>query len=107
MRGNKTNQEPMLSYISLEQRVPKNHPLHTIRKIVDHALQEMHGYFSDLYSHTGRPSIPPEHLLRAFLLPVLYTLRSEWMLMEQLDYNLLFRWFVGLPIDEPVWNHSV
>lgn len=107
MRGSEETQEALFSYISLEQRIPNHHPLRDIRKMVDHALEEMHGYFAELYSHTGRPSIPPEYLLRASLLQVLYTIRSERQLMEQLDFNLLFRWFVGLSIDDPVWNHSV
>ena len=107
MRGSEKKQESLFSYISLEKRIPRNHPLRDIRKMVDHALDNMCDVFSDLYSHTGRPSIPPEYLLRASLLQVLYSIRSERQLMEQLDFNLLFRWFVGLSIDDVVWNHSV
>jgi transposase len=107
MRGHQKRQESLFSYVSLEQRVPHNHPLRAIRKMVDKALEQMHGYFAELYSHAGRPSIPPEHLLRASLLQVFYTIRSERLLMEQLDYNLLYRWFVGLSIDDGVWDHSV
>lgn len=107
MRGNENKQATLFSYISLEQRIPDNHPLREIRKLVDQALEQMHGMFSDLYSHTGRPSIPPEYLLRASLLQIFYSIRSERLLIEQLDYNLLFRWFVGLSIDDPIWDHSV
>lgn len=107
MRGSQKRQESLFSYVSLEQRIPDNHPLRDIRKMVDLAFEQMHGHFSDLYSHTGRPSIPPEHLLRASLLQVFYTIRSERLLMEQLDYNLLYRWFVGLSMDASVWDHSV
>jgi transposase len=97
----------MFSYVSLEKRVPRNHPLRDIRKMVDQALEKMHDAFAELYSHTGRPSIPPEYLLRASLLQVFYTVRSERLLMEQLNYNLLYRWFVGLSMDDTVWDHSV
>lgn len=107
MKGSENKQATLFSYISLEKRISAKHPLREIRKLVDHALQQMQGLFADLYSHTGRPSIPPEYLLRASLLQIFYTIRSERLLMEQLDYNLLFRWFVGLSIDDPVWDHSV
>jgi transposase len=93
----------MFSYVSLEERVPQDHPLRAIRHITDRALERLSPRFGTLYLHFGRPSIPPERLLRALLLQALYTIRSERQLMEQLDYNLLFRWFVGLGIDEPVW----
>lgn len=106
MRGRENNQDTLFSYIPLRDRIPKQHPLREIKKMVDQALEQMHGLFSDLYSHTGRPSIPPEYLLRASLLQVFYTIRSERLLMEQLEYNLLFRWFVGLSMDDPVWDHS-
>jgi len=106
MRGQEKNQQTLFSYISPEQRVPKNHPLRSIRQMVDKALEEMHHCFSEQYSETGRPSIPPEQLLRALLLQIFYTIRSERLLMEQLHYNLLFRWFVGLSMDDPVWDHS-
>lgn len=106
MRGIEKNQQSLFSYISPEQRVPEDHPLRPIRKMVDKALKQMHSRFNNQYSKTGRPSIPPEQLLRALLLQVFYTIRSERLLMEQLDYNLLFRWFVGLSMDDPVWDHS-
>jgi transposase len=97
----------MFSYLSPEERVPANHPLRPIRLMVDDALKALSPSFSRLYSAFGRPSIPPEKLLRALLLQVLYTVRSERMLMEQLEYNLLFRWFVGLNMDETVWAPTV
>jgi transposase len=97
----------MFSYLSPEERVPAKHPLRPIRSIVDEALQALSPTFSRLYSSFGRPSIAPEKLLRALLLQVLYTIRSERMLMEQLEYNLLFRWFVGLNMDEAVWVPTV
>ena len=97
----------MFSYVALEDRVPADHPLRPIRKAVDEVLQAMSRQFDQLYAETGRPSIPPERLLRALLLQVFYSIRSERMLMEQLNYNLLFRWFVGMEMDEPVWNHAV
>ncbi len=93
----------MFSYLSTEARVPQDHP-RAIRRICDGVLAEMSGLFTTIYSEIGRPSVPPEKLLRAPLLQVLYTVRSERMLMEQLDYNLLFRWFVGLNMDEAVWQ---
>jgi transposase len=104
MRGDDLHQDGMFSYISPEQRVPKDHPLRPIRKMVDQILVELSPRFKKLYSHTGRPSIAPEKLLRALLIQVLYTVRSERMLMEQLDYNMLFRWFVGLSMDDKVWD---
>jgi transposase len=94
----------MFSYISLEQRVPQDHPLRAIRQITDRALERLSPRFGTLYVKFGRPSIAPEKLLRALLLQALYTIRSERQLMEQLDYNLLFRWFVGLGMDEAVWS---
>jgi transposase len=97
----------MFSYLSPEERVPAKHPLRPIRLMVDQALKALSPAFSGLYSAHGRPSIPPEKLLRALLLQVLYTIRSERMLMEQLEYNLLFRWFVGLNMDEAVWVPTV
>jgi transposase len=107
MRGTDQQQSGMFSYISAERRVPREHPLRAIRAMVDVALRNMEAQFETMYSKVGRPSIPPEQLLRALLLQVLYTVRSERMLMEQLDYNLLFRWFVGLNIDDPVWDATV
>ena len=99
MRGEDQNQEDMFSYISPEKRIPRDHPLRTVRQMVDAILAELSPHFSKIYSDVGRPSIPPEKLLRALLLQILYTIRSERQLMEQLDYNLLFRWFVGLNMD--------
>jgi len=94
----------MFSYVSLEERVPADHPLRAIRHITDRALEQLSARFDAIYVHFGRPSIAPEKLLRALLLQALYTIRSERQLMEQLDYNLLFRWFVGVGIDDPVWS---
>jgi len=107
MRGIEERQKSMFSYVSLEQRVPKHHPLRRIRRLVDIALNDMDGALTVMYSHTGRPSIPPEHLIRALLLQIFFSVRSERQLMEQLDYNLLFRWFVGLSVDDAVWDASV
>jgi transposase len=107
MRGFDNQQSGMFSYLSPEQRVPADHPLRAIREMVDRALRGLSRKFSEIYSATGRPSIAPEKLLRALLLQVLHTVRSERMLMEQLEYNLLFRWFVGLNMDEPVWDVTV
>ena len=107
MRGEDRNQSAMFSYVSPERRVPKDHPLRPVREMVDAALRELSPRFEEMYSRTGRPSIPPEKLLRALLLQVFYTIRSERLLMEQLDYNLLFRWFVGLEMDDPVWVPTV
>ena len=107
MRGTDTQQSSMFSYLSPEERVPAKHPLRPIRLTVDEVLKALSPDFSGLYSAFGRPSIPPEKLLRALLLQVLYTVRSERMLMEQLEYNLLFRWFVGLNMDEAVWVPTV
>jgi transposase len=107
MRGDDRRQSEMFSYMSLEQRVPQEHPLRAIRKVVDELLRAMSKEFETLYASNGRPSVPPERLMRAVLLQVFYSVRSERLLMEQLDYNLLFRWFVGLEMDEPVWNHAV
>jgi transposase len=106
MRGEDRQQSHMFSYVSPERRVPKDHPLRTLWVLSDAALQKLSGRFAELYSETGRPSIAPEKLLRALLLQVLYTIRSERLLMEELDYNLLFRWFVGLNVDDPVWDAS-
>jgi transposase len=107
MRGNDRQPAAMFSYVSAEERVPKDHPLRAIRTLVDDVLRDMSGEFDGLYARVGRPSIPPERLLRAQLLQVFYSIRSERLLMEQLDYNLLFRWFVGMDMDEPIWNATV
>ena len=107
MRGDDEQQGAVFSYIGLEQRVPKDHPLRAIRAMTDEALRGLDAEFEALYARGGRPSIAPEKLLRALLLQVLYSVRSERQLMEQLDYNLLFRWFVGLNIDDPVWDVTV
>ena len=104
MRGNDGKQGELFSYVSLESRVPQNHPLRKMREMVDEALSGMSADFDEMYARMGRPSIPPERLLRALLIQVLYTIRSERLLMEQLDYNLLFRWFVGLGVDDEVWH---
>jgi transposase len=107
MRGPDVQQTTMFSYLSPEDRVPAEHPLRPIRQITDGVLSQLSKTFARMYSRIGRPSIPPEKLLRGLLLQVLYTIRSERMLMEQLHYNLLFRWFVGLNMDEGVWDVTV
>ena len=107
MRGQDTQQAGMFSYLSPEERVPVPHPLRPIRQYVDTALTALSPQLAKLYAHTGRPSIAPEKLLRALLLQVLYSLRSERLLMEELQYNLLFRWCVGLDLDAPVWDVTV
>jgi len=104
MRGADEQPGSMFSYVSLEDRVPSDHPLRAIRRITDRALERLSPRFGALYINFGRPSIPPERLLRALVLQALYTIRSERQLMEQLDYNLLFRWFVGLGMDDAVWS---
>lgn len=106
MRGAEDPQKAMFSYVSLEHRVPPKHPLRAVRELVDIALRDMNVALAAMYSHTGRPSIPPERLIRALLLQIFYSIRSERLLMEQLDYNLLFRWFVGLEVDDAVWDAS-
>ena len=107
MRGQDEHQDGLFSYVCLESRVRADHPLRKIRTVVDEILKQMSPQFGKLYSDVGRPSIPPERLFRALLLQVFYSIRSERLLMEELDYNLLFRWFVGLGADEEVWNHAV
>src|SRR6202162_4453629 len=107
MRGNDGQQSTMFSYVSPERRVPADHPLRPIRAMVDVALKGLSRSFGNMYPDWGRPSIAPEKLLRALLLQVLYSIRSERMLMEQLEYNLLFRWFVGLNMDDAVWVPTV
>ena len=104
MRGDAEETDAVFSYVSPAQRVPKDHPLRIVREITDAALQRLSRDFEGLYSKVGRPSVPPERLLRALLLQYFYGIRSERLLMEQLDYNLLFRWFVGLGMDDRVWD---
>src|SRR5712691_11232364 len=107
MRGTDHQQSWMFSYISAERRVPADHPLRALRVMADAALAQLGPAFDAIYARSGRPSIAPEKLLRALLLQVLYTVRRERLLMEQLDYNFLFRWFVGLSLDDPVWDATV
>jgi transposase len=107
MRGSDTRTGELFSYVDLEDRVPAKHPLRVIRRIVNDVLLALDIEFEKIYAATGRPSIAPERLLRALLLQAFYTIRSETQLMEQLDYNLLYRWFVGLGVDEPVWVPTV
>ena len=106
MRGTDVQQSGLFSYVSLEERVPADHPLRAVRALLDEALSSMSRDFERVYAEGGRASIPPERLVRALTLQILYSIRSERLLCEQLDYNLLFRWFVGLSIDEAVWDHS-
>ena len=107
MRGIDERRDGLFSYVRPESRIPPDHPLRVIRRITDEALSSLNGAFEALYSDNGRPSIPPEQLLRSLLLQAFYTIRSERQLMEQLNYNLLFRWFVGLSVDDPVWVPTV
>jgi transposase len=106
MRGADVEQGTLFSVVTLESRVPADHPLRRIRPLLEETLDSLDRTFEVIYADSGRPSIPPERLIRASLLQVLYSIRSERQLMEQLDYNLLFRWFVGLTVDDPVWDHS-
>lgn len=107
MRGDDKQQAAIFSYVTMEQRIAADHPMRRIRTLTDRALARMDAEFDQLYSEMGRPSIAPERLLRAQLLMVLYSIRSEGQLMEQLNYNLLYRWFVGLEMDDPVWDQTV
>ena len=107
MRGSDERTGELFSYVDIEERVPRNHPLRLIRRIVNEVLAALDGEFAKLYAEDGRPSIAPERLLRALLLQAFYTIRSERQLMEQLQYNLLYRWFVGLGVDDPVWVPTV
>jgi len=107
MRGTPTDQETMFSYVPLEARIPADHPLRAIRAMTDEALAGLSRKFDEIYEPNGRRSIPPEYLLRALVIQILYSVRSERLLMEQIEYNLLFRWFVGLPQDEAVWDVTV
>src|ERR1700742_284977 len=107
MRGTDHDQGAMYSYLSPEERVRKDHPLRAIRELTDEILKRMSPLFDAMYADGGRPSIAPEKLLRAQLLQILYSVRSERLLMEEIDYSVLFRWFVGLNMDEPVWDATV
>jgi transposase len=107
MRGEDRRQDILFSYVSIEDRIPADHPLRAMRSLVEPVLTALSPRFQTMYSTIGRPSIPPEQLLRALLLQILFTVRRERQLMEQLDYNLLFRWLVGLMPDEPVWVPTV
>lgn len=106
MRGDINPQALMFSYIDLESRIPKEHPIRKIRRIVDEAIDEIEPWFDEMYAAQGRPSIPPEMLIRASLLQIFFTIRSERQLVERIDYDLMFRWFIGLGMDDEVWNHS-
>src|SRR5580658_11356585 len=106
MRGEERRQRSMLLVVNLEERIPKEHPLRRIKQMAELALKELSPIFDEIYSVLGRPSIPPERLLKASLLMALYTIRSERMFCEQLDYNLLFRWFLDMNWDEPGFDHS-
>ena len=107
MRGSNNTQTELFSYIPLEHRIPKKHPLRKIREIVDNILLELDDYFDSVYSWTGRPSIPPEMLLKSLFLQILYGIRSEKLLLEQIEFNLLYRWFVGLKPDDKIWDETV
>lgn len=107
MRGAEDKQDRLFSYVSQEARIPENHPMRKLREMIDPLLKQLSPQFNRMYADVGRPSIPPEYLLRASLVQVLYTIRSERLLMEQLSYNLLFRWFVGLSMDDSGGDHSV
>jgi transposase len=104
MRGDDPRHESMFSYVTPEARVRADHPLRPIRRMTDAALARLSPRFERLYSTMGRPSIPPEQLLRALLLQMLYSIRSERLLVEELDYSVLYRWFVGLSLDDPIWD---
>ena len=106
MRGSDQRSGELFSYVDLEKRVRLDHPLRAVRVLTDSALETLSGDFAALYSGLGRPSIAPEMLLRAMLLQAFYSVRSERQLMERLEFDLLFRWFVGLGMDDPVWDHS-
>lgn len=107
MRGESSKQDELFSYVSLESRIPSGHPIRKVRKIIDSALSDLDAAFDEMYSSNGRPSIPPEQLIRALLLQILFTIRSERQLMERLAYGLMFRWFVGLGTDDKVWHSTV
>ena len=107
VRGIEDKQNTLFSYVSQEDRIPEHHPMRKLRELIDPILEKLSPAFEKMYAEVGRPSIPPEYLLRASLVQILYSIRSERLLMEELDYNLLFRWFVGLSMDDAVWDHSV
>ena len=107
MRGEDVFQESLFTTVQLESFVPEDHPLRPIKTLLDGAMKNLNWLFGSIYCDTGRESIPPERLIRAQLLQVLYSIRSERQLVEQINYNLLYRWFVGLTIDDSIWNHSV
>ncbi len=107
MRGTDETSGSLFSYVDLEERIPPQHPLRKIRRVVNDALASLDAEFEALYTDFGRPSIPPERLIRASLLQILFSVRSERQLMEQMDYNLMFRWFVGLGIDDHIWVPTV
>ena len=107
MRGADQQQNHIFSYLSPEKRVRKDHPLRPVRAMVDKVLQQLSPRFDAMYAKVGRPSIPPEQLLRAQLLQMLYSIRSERLLMEEIDYSMLFRWFIGLNLDDEVWDATV
>lgn len=106
MRGGTEETKQLFSYVDMEDRIPADHPLRAVRRLVDEVLAKLSSQFATLYSHTGRPSIAPEHLLRASLVQAFFSIRSERQLVEQIDYNILFRWFVGLSMDAAVWDAS-
>src|SRR6186713_3517368 len=106
MRGSDESSGSLFSYVNLESRVRRDHPLRTIREIANQALSDLSKAFTALYTDFGRPSIAPEKLLRAMLLQAFYGIRSERQLMERMEFDLLFRWFVGLGVDDPAWDHS-
>ncbi|MEI6873539.1 MAG: transposase, partial [Spirochaetota bacterium] len=106
MRGSEERQVEAFSYVSMEDRIPVKHPIRPFKKMVNEILKGMDADLDALYADSGRPSIAPEYLLRASILQILYSVRSERQLMDQVDFNILFRWFVGLSIDAPVWDHS-
>jgi transposase len=106
MRGEDIIQESLFTTVHLDTFIPNDHPLRPIRQLIDQAMKRLNWLFDRIYADGGRQSIPPERLIRAQLLQVLYTIRSERQLVEQVSYNLLYRWFVGLTIDDPVWHHS-
>lgn len=106
MRGTDHKQSPLFSYVNLEDRIPRDHPLRRVKSLADLVLRSMSPHFDALYAEGGRPSIAPERLLRASLLQCLFSIRSERALVEHIDFNMMYRWFVGLTLDEAIWDHS-